>query len=373
MSTILLTVSGMSPAIITETIWALACESPPTVPDEVIVVTTLQGEGDIQRLLLAPENGWRGKSVWETLRADVFRKTKRPAKSLALQLSIRVIDLPGESGVREKATDIRSGAENNHAADFILNALAPHALAEDCHVIASIAGGRKTMGALLYGAMTLVAKETDRLTHVLVNQPFEMCRTFFYPAQPVKILEAGPPGQTISVDATTAEIGLADIPFVPLRNGFRELGEGGMTFHGLVRRYSRELTRANTEKPRIALDREEGILTVQETRIPLAGRELLVCMFLHQRLVQKLAAYPSTADAQDDFLQFFQELFRKSPSHRAVIGFSGNIEPDTLTKGLSSLRAKLKSRKLSHTIPHLAPVRGKIGFHAEIAKKRRDG
>ena len=43
----------------------------------------------------------------------------------------------------------------------------------DATLIASIAGGRKTMGALLYGCMTLLGRETDRLTHVLVHEPFE--------------------------------------------------------------------------------------------------------------------------------------------------------------------------------------------------------
>lgn len=95
MKTVLFTVSGTSPAIITETLWALACETPSTVPDEVIVVTTIRGRADIERFLLASENGWKGKSVWETMRADVFRKAKFPAKSTALQLSVRVIDLPG--------------------------------------------------------------------------------------------------------------------------------------------------------------------------------------------------------------------------------------------------------------------------------------
>lgn len=364
MRTVFLTVSGMSPAIITETLWALACEKPATVPDEVIVITTLRGEVDIQRQLLDPESGWVGKSVWETLRADVFRKARHPAKSTGLQLSVRVIDLPGESGVREKASDIRSGAENNEAADFILNALAPHVLAEDCRVIASIAGGRKTMGALLYGAMSLVAKETDRLTHVLVSEPFDMCRGFFYPQQPAGNLQAGPPGKPVEVKAADAVVELADIPFVPLRNGFRELGEGGMTFHGLVRRYSKELTRSRPEKPVVSLDSGQGTFTVEGKPIKLTGRELLVCMFLCSQLSAGRMPYHCVADAQEDFESFFGEIRAATPRHRAISGFHGSIEPDTLTKGLSSLRTKLKAGNLAHTMDFLAPVRGKVGFDA---------
>ena len=53
MPTILLAVSGMSPAILTETVWALAREKPRIVPDEVIVLTTTAGARDIETQLLA--------------------------------------------------------------------------------------------------------------------------------------------------------------------------------------------------------------------------------------------------------------------------------------------------------------------------------
>jgi hypothetical protein len=36
---VLLAVTGMSPAILTETIWALAQENPPILPDRIAVLT----------------------------------------------------------------------------------------------------------------------------------------------------------------------------------------------------------------------------------------------------------------------------------------------------------------------------------------------
>ncbi len=367
MKTILITVSGMSPAIITETVWALATEEPPVIPDEVIVITTLKGETDIQRLLLDPANGWKGASVWDTLRTSVFKECKISPDNRKLQMSIRVIDLPGNAGVRVKAADIRSREENAEAADFILNTLSPHAIAEDCHVIASIAGGRKTMGALLYGAMTLVAKETDRVTHVLVNEPYEMCRTFFYPAQPLKKLEAGPPGKTVTVDASKALIELADLPFVPLRNGFHDLGEGKLGFQGLVHRYSTELKRSTDQKPVIFLDSKKSILTVNGVSIRLTGRELLVVMFLYKRAEVDKPLFQSHAVAFEPFENFFTALKVALPKHKAVSGFESPLLTSTLTQGLSSLRTKLKIKGLAHTIPYLVPGRGHVGFNAECS------
>ena len=346
------------------------------VADEVVVVTTSRGELDIARLLTAPENGWKGKSVWETLRKDVFKKCGLPASSTALQISIRVIDLPGAEGVREKATDIRSAEENAQAADFILNALSPYAVSEDCRVIASIAGGRKTMGALLYGAMTLVAKETDRITHVLVSEPFEMCREFFYPAQPGSGLEGydAVTKQKFPIRARDAVVDLADIPFVPLRNGFREHGEGSMGFGGLVRRYSKELRREATEKPVLNLDLAKSVLTVDGIPIPLTGREVLGVAFLYNRLRNGNKPYHSHAEASGDFENFFRHLKKELEAkgknhHKAVVAFGDAVLPSTLTQGLSSLRGKLRKKGLAHTIPYLAPERSWVGFDAAIRKE----
>ena len=366
MKTTFVTVSGISPAIITETLWALAGETPFIVPDEVVVITTSRGEEDIRRLLLTPNPDWKDQTVWETIRTALFKLAKLPSSHAGLQLSIHVIDLPNEStGVREKARDIRTKAENAEAADYILRILASHTDATDQHVIASIAGGRKTMGALLYAAMSLVGKETDRVTHVLVNEPFETCRTFFYPTQPVQNLEAGPPGRTTSIIAAEAIIELADIPFVPLRNGFAEMNESRRSFDGLVTRYSRELQRPLGRKPVVSLDVNAAILTVEDTVIKLTGRELLASAFLYLRAKEGKKPYPTQKSAAESYLEFVATWKKDFPKHRALERMKHEADAGDLTKALSSLRGKLKTKGLARTIEYLAPKDSRVGF--EIA------
>ena len=366
MKTTLVTVSGISPAIITETLWALAGENPSIVPDEVVVITTSRGEEDIRRLLLTPDPKWKGKSVWETLRASLIKLAKLPASHAGLQLSLHVIDLPNEAtGVREKARDIRTKSENAEAADFILRILASHTDAADRLVIASIAGGRKTMGALLYAAMSLVGKETDRVTHVLVNEPFETCRTFFYPAQPVQSLEVGPPGNITSIIAAEAVIELADIPFVPLRNGFAEMNESRRSFDGLVTRYSRELQRPLGRKPVVSLDVNAAILTVEGTAIKLTGRELLASAFLYLRAKEGKKPIPTQKSAAEPYLEFVAAWRKDFPKHRALERMKHEAVAGDLTKALHSLRDKLTAKGLARTIEYLAPKDSRVAF--EIA------
>lgn len=369
MRTTLVAVSGMSPAILTETVWALAQESPPVIPDEVVVITTSRGEDDLREQLLKPlEEAWAGRTVWEQLRHDVFARRGNPDGGAKLQLSVRVVEIPDPgSGVRRKASDLRSGPDHDETADFIVRILAPYCDAADNRVVASIAGGRKTMGALLYAAMSLLGKEGDRVTHVLVSEPFESVRGFYYPAQPRQRLETRSAGQPPeAVAAEDAGIELADIPFVPLRNKFAELNEPRRTFAGLVSHYSRAERPVLRRPPVVAMDAGNGVLTVEGRPVGLAGRDLVVAAFLHDRARRSSPHFRDRGEAAPELSRFLAEWKREHPSHRATNRLSGALTEDDLTKALASLRGKLRSAGLEGTIPYLAPERDRIGF--EIAK-----
>jgi len=365
MPTTLIAVSGMSPAIITETLWALANEHPATVPDEVVVITTTKGRADIERDLLTKQKAWNGKTAWETLRNDIFALTKQPKKCAKLQVSVRVIDLPdADTGIRKPAEDLRTKLHNEEAANFIVQTIAPFVDAEDQHVIASIAGGRKTMGALLYAAMSLLGKESDRVTHVLVSEPFDTVRGFFYPAQEVQDLDVRPYGQEPQpVKAKAAKVELADIPFVPLRNKFSELNEPRRTFAGLVDRYAKA-DRVLSQPPNVTLDVKTGVLTVEGKPIPLMGRDFLICAFLFERASEGMPHFNNKDDAKNEIKIFSQRY----SSHKAMEKFSsGEVTVDDIPKALSPLRDKLKKAGLASAIPYLAPARQRIGFEMQAS------
>ncbi len=371
MKTTLVAVSGMSPAIITETLWELASEVPPVTPDDVVVITTSKGKADIDAMLLTPNPEWMGKSVWETLRTDILRKTGATGK---LQLSVRVIDLPDEpSGVRRPAEDLRSRADNDEAADFIVRTLAEYCDAHDVHVIASIAGGRKTMGALLYAAMSLVGKEGDRVTHVLVSEPFENCRGFFYPEQPVQNLEARPFGQALcAVRALDAKIELANIPFVPLRNKFTELNEPRRTFAGLVSDYARADQGALKHPPEISLTYRDDLKTivfhVGKRSIELKGRELLAAAFLYDRLQRGAPHFQNKDEAAEELALFMEHWRKEHPGHQATARLSaGTLTPNDFPNALNGIRKKLSAAGMAGAIPYLAPPGSRIGFDAMIS------
>lgn len=150
---ILLAVTGMSPAVLTETVWALAHEGSAVIPDRVVVLTTLAGRQAIERELFSAVEP-NGKTVWEQLRRAVLGPNA-PEDSRLILDPPGVIAAPNRTAGRTyPLEDIRRREDNSAAADFILDEVRRIVENPDMRLIASLAGGRKTMGALLYAAMT---------------------------------------------------------------------------------------------------------------------------------------------------------------------------------------------------------------------------
>ena len=183
---VLLAVVGISPAILTETVWALANpgkETPPFIPEEVIAITTTQGRDKITEQLLTPSPDFGGQTVWQSLRLALLGP--KAVTDPRLTLHIAVIERPNpKTGMPELLADIRDGEQNLAAAEFILRQVRDQTNSKDRRVIASLAGGRKTMGALLHAAFSHLGRPQDRLTHILVEEPFDggLQPLFFFPS-----------------------------------------------------------------------------------------------------------------------------------------------------------------------------------------------
>jgi CRISPR-associated protein (TIGR02584 family) len=366
LETVLLAVTGMSPAVLTETVWALAHENPPVIPDRVIVVTTAAGRDCLERDLFTPNPSSGGCTVWQSLRSAILPRTPTP-KSQPPPLTlvpIRVIASPDPTtGRTRELADLRTPADNEAAADFLLEQVRAIVENPDTRLIASLAGGRKTMGALLYACLTLVGRETDRLTHVLVNEPFESLRGFWFPGQPggpIAKSEIRNQKSEISFDPTTAVVELADVPFVPLRNLFqRELGRPAGRFGVLVESCREQVRRAAGEHIRLAVEQSRPEIEVNGTRVKLAPREHLVLLFLVSRAKRGEPAIGAYAEAVDPLNQFREQVRATAPPNDFADWRGGEAtkakfdDDQDLRKAVSSIRDKL--RTAGGNAPLLAP------------------
>lgn len=194
---LLLAVSGMSPQIVTETLYGIYQEGGP-LPERILLVTSASGRQAARSLV-----GLDGKV------ADFCRDYNLPLISFSEQ-DICVITAPDGNPL----PDIRTVAENNAAADFIVNLVRDLTRQEGSPVHVSLAGGRKTMAFYVGYALSLFGREQDRLSHVLVSEGYEGRPDFYYPSPVYREIAVS---SSKVLDASKARIELADIPFLRLR------------------------------------------------------------------------------------------------------------------------------------------------------------
>lgn len=216
--TVLLATTGLSPAILTETVWALAHESPPVIPDTVVVLTTATGREKIAEQLFGPD------AAWGQLRVALLGKRADTDPRLDFDLTPdRVKVVHHRVGARRLPLDELATPEQNTAfADAIVQELWTHTSQPAVRVVASLAGGFKTMSALMLSAMQLLANSGDRVTHILVSGGYDTATPpFLFPEQEVQQLRARDGALLRARDAAPL-LRLIDLPVIPLRRWFEE-------------------------------------------------------------------------------------------------------------------------------------------------------
>ncbi len=198
---ILFLVTGMTPQIITETIWALACDQDSTdtwVPDEVHVLSTQDGLNQIRKRLFEDGVFAQFKRDYPILEQTNFDPTNH----------LHVIT--DQNG--KPLMDLKTPEENERSADIICEMVKGFTSMDDTSVHVSIAGGRKTMGFYAGYALSLYGRAQDSLSHVLVQSEFEKAVNFFYPTSKEHLVSDR--DSKVVGNAQDAQVWLAKIPFV---------------------------------------------------------------------------------------------------------------------------------------------------------------
>lgn len=204
MKTILLAVCGLSPQVITETLFALH-QTGRTV-EAIHIITTRRGKEKILASLLEPAAGQYFKYLLE------------------YEQEIRSIDfgpptihtLTDEHG--REIEDIRDEKDNEQLLRLCLDLTFRFTRDPESAVYFSVAGGRKTMSSCLALAAQMYGRSQDRLFHVLVSPEFEGNPDFFYPPKNSRLIELrDEKGNPYYKETRYAEITLVHLPFVSIR------------------------------------------------------------------------------------------------------------------------------------------------------------
>jgi CRISPR-associated protein (TIGR02584 family) len=263
---ILIAVLGTAPAILTETVWELAREKTPFVPHRIYVLTTRKGRECLTEALFE-------KGVWTKFVGSLPVPSKLLENRLLFGTAsdyIRIVPHPDANGDLD---DITSPQHNMAVADTLMRTLREFTEDPETRIVASLAGGRKTMGALLMACMMLLAREQDRLVHVLVNPPFDHPRLdppFFFPQRGVAHRL---PGEKTRYPSSSARIQLCDVPFVRIRGWYeQEYRQPPTSYMTLVQRFQKLAPQA-TNYPDVKVDFDRAQVAIGEVTIRFSGPE----------------------------------------------------------------------------------------------------
>lgn len=309
--TILIAVTGMSPPVLTETVWALAFPADkaitPIIPARVIALTTTVGREAIVQQLFGAE------AIWQLLREAVLGPDYRTDPRLCFGTTgdcVKVFTVR-TAGRPVELKDISSASENAAVADFITEELWGHVEKPETRIIASISGGFKTMSALLFAGMSLLARKDDLISHVLVNAPYDttaLTPRFFFPAQPQQELRDHD-GKTWR--ARDAQLRLGFVPFVPMHD-LLEKYKKPRSYSDLVERCRGNLDRRLRQPVRLHLHvstREveiNGIISFK-----LAPQPFLFLWFLAERTRHSAPPLGKYLDAMAPFREFVEQRLRQ--------------------------------------------------------------
>lgn len=250
---------GLSPAVVTETLYALALvRRPRVIPGRVIIVTTQEAYPAVVSSLLGKQGAIR----------RLISEYDLPPKSFQCGPD-DVILFRSRSG--RPLDDIRSDEDSRAAGESLAGVLAEVRRDPAVQLHCSLAGGRKTTGALLALALQMCARPGDRLYHVLVNEPFERIPDFFFPPRRCRSYTF----QGRQVYSRDARIDLAEIPVIRLGMVAESLGLGSEDLFRRAKRLELAMTRSCKPVP-LVLAIGEHRVRVGHAKIRLPPQEFIL-------------------------------------------------------------------------------------------------
>ena len=309
--TILLAVTGLTPQVITETLFALHQQGQ-AMPEQIHILTTAEGYQRARLTLI--NDGWLQRFY------DDYQITKPDFDESNIHI------LQQENG--EPLADIRTQADNQAMADGITEWIRVLTADPSTALHVSIAGGRKTMGFYAGYALSLYGRTQGRLSHVLVSADYEAHPQFYYPTPYSQVIYGNDPTRK-PLDTQNASVMIADIAFVRLRHGLdTALLQGKSSFSQSVNKAQQALGAAY-----LSIDLKAHRIKAHDTLIKLIPADLAFYSWLLKRQMaeQPSPNCPSEGAPEFDYAeQYLQE-------YRLITGELGGTDRtlNTLEKGMS--------------------------------------
>ncbi|KAF0151028.1 MAG: family CRISPR-associated protein [Ignavibacteria bacterium] len=192
MKNILVCVSGLTPQIITESLFCLAIKEKTPI-HEIYVITTARG----REVILGLDKAVSTPKIALKTEIESLCSKYKISVPLFINNSDHIIVAKEES---IELSDVRSDKQNKLFPNKVAEFIRLKSLEKETVLYCVISGGRKSMSVHLAFALSLFGRENDRLLHVLTSEENEF--KGFYPLNKKEALA----------------LELSEIPFVRLRS-----------------------------------------------------------------------------------------------------------------------------------------------------------
>ena len=324
---ILLTLAGHSPAIITETLYALT-QQQAYVPTEIHVITTSSGQEKLISTLLG-DNGVLARFCNE-YGVTIPKFT---------EAFIHVITDANGAMLH----DLQTEADNEAAADFITAKVRELTQDENTSLHVSIAGGRKTMTYYLGYAMSVFGRVQDRMSHVLVEDDYAI-PGFYYPTKQSHIITNSRTGK--SFDAKDVKVMLGELPFIRLRDGLTDdlLNDERKKYSEIIEIAQRQLAPISV---RVVFGKEPKLYCGGE-EIKLPPAQLALYVWMLQRHKDKKPAVHFTdkktkAELAEEFKAVYAELSNMSGHYTNAEEIIKSMDTDYFGAPRTNINKKLNA------------------------------
>lgn len=259
---ILICVCGLTPQIVTETLYCLTVQRK-IIIDEVYILTTVRG----RNVILGRDKAAGTPKL--KLKDEIVNLSRRyKIKAPLFDDNSKHIIVAKEESI--ELSDIRTDRQNklfpNKTCDFIR-----HKSSDPENILyCSISGGRKTMSVHMAFALNLFGREKDKLLHVLTSEENEF--KGFYPVNKKE----------------DKQLELSEIPFIRLRSLISQTGKDDdflkLKYSQLVELTQKQLKSVSEERKLILLINEKT-LKYGSDKIKLEPHEfILYYMFIEAML-----------------------------------------------------------------------------------------
>ncbi len=302
---------GMSPQVITETLYALMVQQKKTV-SEIVLLTTAEGKAKLVEL-------------------DFVSQLKSMCK--AYNLECPKFELEKDVLVAKEETvelsDIRTDRDNQLFPNMIMDLIRNKTNDNNTRLHCSIAGGRKTMSIAMAYALSLFGRKDDKLSHVLVSKEFENSKKF-YPEN----------------KSEDKQIVLANVPFVRLREKLPLLKEyPRATYTEFVSLTQQEINNM-VVLPQLIVDRSNHTIEIAGKKITLPPFNFAVYnFFLEKGTFVRGEKYLNQKDAELLWKIYNQYAVSKGHIEKAKATWFKNqrVEIGVLVKSISQIKRRMRS------------------------------